>query len=133
MRANIFDSVINKIFLSIIFFISTRLVGSFGKFLYKHYYYLAQERYELYKTLSNFLNTCLREMFEVHYLRGKIISIQQLPLCLPLFFLFSFEVLKSGIKSYFDGVVFQDEDAVMMLYLFVVFLLHREFSYVLLL
>ena len=37
-----------------------------------------------------------------------MISIQQLPLCLPLFFAFSSEVLNSGIKSCFDGVVFQD-------------------------
>ena len=33
-------------------------------------------------------------------------SFQQLPLCLPLFFAFSSEVLNSGIKSCFDGVVF---------------------------
>ena len=37
-----------------------------------------------------------------------MISVQQLPLCLPLFFAFSSEVLNSGIKSCFDGVVFQD-------------------------
>ena len=37
-----------------------------------------------------------------------MISVQQLPLCLPLFFAFSSKVLNSGIKSCFDGVVFQD-------------------------
>ena len=37
----------------------------------------------------------------------NIISVQQLLLCLPLFFAFSTEVLNSGIKSCFDGVVFQ--------------------------
>ena len=41
-------------------------------------------------------------------LEENIISVLQLPLCLPLFFAFSSEVLKSGIKSCFDGVVFQD-------------------------
>ena len=35
-------------------------------------------------------------------------SAEQLPLCLPLFFAFSCEVLNSGIKSWFDGVFFQD-------------------------
>ena len=45
----------------------------------------------------------------------NIISVQQLPLCLPLFFVFSSEVLNSGTKSCFDKVVF--EDAVIMLYL----------------
>ena len=37
-----------------------------------------------------------------------MISVQQLLLCLPLIFVFSFEVLNSGIISCFDGVVFQD-------------------------
>ena len=41
-------------------------------------------------------------------LEENIISVQQLPLCLPLLFIFSSEVLNSGIKSCFDGVVFQD-------------------------
>ena len=41
-------------------------------------------------------------------LEENMISVQQLPLCLPLFFAFSSEVLNSGIKSCFDGVVFQD-------------------------
>ena len=45
----------------------------------------------------------------------NIISVQQLSLCLPLFFVFSSEVLNSGMKSYFDKVVF--EDAIIMLYL----------------
>ena len=48
------------------------------------------------------------------------------PLCLPFFFVFSSEVLKSGIKSCFSGVVFQD--AVIILYFCAVFLLYREFS-----
>ena len=41
-------------------------------------------------------------------LEEKIISVQHLSLCLLLFFVFSSEVLNSGIKSCFDGVVFQD-------------------------
>ena len=41
-------------------------------------------------------------------LEEDIFSIQQLLLCLPLFFVFSSEALNSGIKSCFDGVVFQD-------------------------
>ena len=41
-------------------------------------------------------------------LEENMISVQQLPLCLPLFFAFSSEVLNNGIKSCFDGVVFQD-------------------------
>ena len=41
-------------------------------------------------------------------LEENIISVQQLPLSLPLFFAFSSEVLNSGIKSCFDGVAFQD-------------------------
>ena len=41
-------------------------------------------------------------------LEEKIISVQQLPLRLSLFFEFSSEVLNSSIKSSFDGVVFQD-------------------------
>ena len=45
----------------------------------------------------------------------NIISVQQLTLCLPLFFVFSSEVLNNGMKSCFDKVVF--EDAVIMLYL----------------
>ena len=38
----------------------------------------------------------------------NIISVQQLLFCPPLFFVFSLEVLKSGIKSFFNEVVFQD-------------------------
>ena len=41
-------------------------------------------------------------------LEKNIISVQQLPLCLLLFFAFSSEILNSGIKSFFDWVVFQD-------------------------
>ena len=37
-----------------------------------------------------------------------MISVQQLPLYHPLLFAFSSEVLNSGMKSCFDGVVFQD-------------------------
>ena len=40
-------------------------------------------------------------------LEKNIISVQQLLLCLPLFFAFSSDVLNSGIRSCFDGVVFQ--------------------------
>ena len=36
------------------------------------------------------------------------ISVQQLIMCLPLFFVFSSKVLNSGIRSCFDRVVFQD-------------------------
>ena len=56
----------------------------------------------------------------------NITSVQQLPLHFPLFFTFLSEVLTSGLKTYFDGDVFQDE--VIMLYLCVVFFLHREFA-----
>ena len=38
----------------------------------------------------------------------NIISVQQLPLCFPLFFALSSEVLNSGIKGCFDGVVSQN-------------------------
>ena len=41
-------------------------------------------------------------------LEENLISVQQLPLCLPLFFAFSSEVLNSGIKICFDVVIFQD-------------------------
>ena len=51
---------------------------------------------------------CLREMFKVNYLRGKYNKRSAAPLCLPLFFAFSSELLNSGIKSCFDGAVFQD-------------------------
>ena len=53
----------------------------------------------------------LRKISEVNYHRRKYSAeknVQQLPLCLPLFFVFSSGVLNSGIKSCFDGVVFQD-------------------------
>ena len=40
-------------------------------------------------------------------LEQNIVSFQQPPLCLPLFYVFSSEVLNSGIKSCFDEVVFQ--------------------------
>ena len=53
----------------------------------------------------------------------NIISAQQLPFCLPLLFAFSSVVLKSDIKSCFDGVVFQD--AVIMLYLCCIFASQR--------
>ena len=41
-------------------------------------------------------------------LEENIIGVQKLPLCLPFFFASSSEVLNNGIKSCFDGVVFQD-------------------------
>ena len=41
-------------------------------------------------------------------LEENIISVQHLPLCLPLFFAFSSKVLNSDIKSCFDEVVFLD-------------------------
>ena len=41
-------------------------------------------------------------------LEENMISVQQLPLCLLLFFAFSTEVLSSGTKSCFDAVVFQN-------------------------
>ena len=41
-------------------------------------------------------------------LKENVISAQQLPLYPPLFFAFCSEFLNSGIKSCFDGVVFQD-------------------------
>ena len=36
-------------------------------------------------------------------LEENVVSVRQLPLCFPLFFWFSPEVLNSGIKSRFDG------------------------------
>ena len=44
--------------------------------------------------------TCLGEMFEVNYFRGKYNQSLAAPLMSSI-------VLKSGIKSCFDGVVFQ--------------------------
>ena len=41
-------------------------------------------------------------------LEENIVSVQQHPLCLPLFFGFVSEVLNRGMKSCFDGVIFQD-------------------------
>ena len=41
-------------------------------------------------------------------LKKNVISVQQLLLCFLLFFAFSSEVLNRGIKSCFNGVVFQD-------------------------
>ena len=41
-------------------------------------------------------------------LEENIISVQHLPLCLLLFFVFPSEVLNSGIKSCFDGLISQD-------------------------
>ena len=41
-------------------------------------------------------------------LEENIVSVQQHPLCLPLIFGFFSEVLNSGIKSCFDGVIFKD-------------------------
>ena len=38
----------------------------------------------------------------------NIASVQELSLCYPLFFVFFFEFLNSGIKNCFDAVVFQD-------------------------
>ena len=64
-------------------------------------------------------------------LEQNITSAQQLLLCLILFFVFPSEVLESGIKSCFDRVPFQD--AVIMLYLRAMLLLHEEFRCALLL
>ena len=74
--------------------------------------------------------TCLRKMFEVNYLEKNLISVQQPPLCLPLFFVSSSDVLNSGIKSYFEGVVLQDAvcEECFKLYVFGVF----TFSFLLL-
>ena len=57
-------------------------------------------------------------------LEENIISVRLLPLCLPLFFLFSSEVLNWVIKSCFDGVLFQDavcEECFIYLFTFSVF------------
>ena len=51
-------------------------------------------------------------------LKENLISVQQLPLCLPMFFAFSSEVLHSGIKSCFDWVVLQDQLVKNVLYVF---------------
>ena len=39
-------------------------------------------------------------------LEENMVSVQQFPLCLPLLFEFSSEVLNSDMKSYFDGAAF---------------------------
>ena len=39
-------------------------------------------------------------------LEENMVSVQQFPLCLPLLFEFSSEVLNSDMKSYFDGAVY---------------------------
>ena len=59
---------------------------------------------------------------KLNTLEENIISVQHFPLCLPLFFVSSSEVLNSSIKSCFNGVVFQDavcEEC--FIYVFVVF------------
>ena len=46
-------------------------------------------------------STCFWEMFEVKYLRGTYNKLSAVPLCLPLFFVFSSEVLKKlFLRSY---------------------------------
>ena len=65
-------------------------------------------------TLIHLINTFViafvcRKCSKLITLEENIISVQQLPpLHLPLFFAFFSEALNSGIKSCFDGVVFQD-------------------------
>ena len=86
-------------------------------------------------TLINLMNNIVVVLVCVKCLKlipseENIISVQQLSGCLPLFFVFSSEVLKSGGKSCFDRDVFQDA---VMLHLRVVFLLRGKFPYALLL
>ena len=64
---------------------------------------------ESIKSMNNFVIVLVcAKCSKLITLEENIISVQKLPLCLPLFFAFSSEVLNSGIKSCFDGVVFQD-------------------------
>ena len=56
----------------------------------------------------------------------NIISLKHLPLCLLLFFVFSFEILIIGIKSCFDGAVF--EDAVIISNISVLYFASQEFT-----
>ena len=80
-------------------------------------------------TLINLMNNIVVVLVCVRCLKlipseENIISVQQFSGCLPLFFVFSSEVLKSGGKSCFNRDVFQDA---VMLYLRIVFLLYGEF------
>ena len=64
---------------------------------------------QIWTLINNFVIVLVfAKCFKLITLEENIISLQQLPLCLPLLFPFSSEVLNSGIKSCFDGVVFQD-------------------------
>ena len=56
----------------------------------------------------------------------NIVSLQHLCLCLLLFFVFSFEILIIGIKSCFDGAVF--EDAVIISNISVLYFASQEFT-----
>ena len=63
---------------------------------------------QIWTLINNFIMVLIcTKCAKLITLEKNIISVQQLLLCLPLFFVFSSEVLNSGIKSCYDGVVFQ--------------------------
>ena len=65
--------------------------------------------YQIWILINNFVTiTACAKYSELITLKENIISVQQLPLCLPLLFCILFEVLNSGMKGCFDGSVFQD-------------------------
>ena len=63
---------------------------------------------QIWSLIKNFVIVLASAKCSKLTLEENIISVQQLLLCLPLFFTLSSEVLNSGVKSCFDGVVFQD-------------------------
>ena len=64
---------------------------------------------QIWTLINNFIIALICAKFsKLITLEENIISVQQLPLYFPLLFAFSSEVLNSGIKSCFDGDIFQD-------------------------
>ena len=64
---------------------------------------------QIWTLINNFVVVLVCEKYpKLITLEENIITVQQLPPCLPLLFAFSFEVLKNVIESCFDEVVLQD-------------------------
>ena len=64
---------------------------------------------QIWNLINNFLIVLVcAKCSKLITLEENIISVHQLPLCLPLLYTFSSVVLNSGIKSCFNGIVFQD-------------------------
>ena len=64
---------------------------------------------QIWSLINNFVTVlACAKCLKFITLEENIISVQQLPFCLPLLLVFSSEVLNSGIKSCFDEVAFQD-------------------------